>query len=219
MKDSGVEWLGEVPEHWDVVPLLKKISSIVDYRGRTPQKVEDGIFLLTARNIGKGKIDYECAQEYTTEADYREIVKRGKPVVGHVVFTTEAPLGHVANLDRDDIAIAQRVIKFDGLAKTLDNTFLKYFILSSFFQAQLYSYATGSTALGIKVEKLVYLRLVLPPYSEQQIIVRYLEEQVRNITRIIDAVRSSIDILRERRSALITAAVTGQIDVREAAIE
>lgn len=80
MKDSGVEWLGKVPAHWRVIPFLKCMSSVVDYRGRTPEKVDDGVFLLTARNIGAGRLNYLSSMEYTTEQDYREIIKRGTAV-------------------------------------------------------------------------------------------------------------------------------------------
>ncbi|MDN6315786.1 MAG: hypothetical protein L0J56_10950, partial [Halomonas sp.] len=61
MKDSGVEWLGDVPAHWEVGGLTKFIGPIVDYRGRTPEKIDDGIFLVTAKNIRNGRIDYEVS--------------------------------------------------------------------------------------------------------------------------------------------------------------
>lgn len=112
MKDSGVEWIGEIPEHWSIVPLTKQLESIVDYRGKTPEKVDDGIFLVTARNIKNGMIDYSISSEYVKAEDYNEIMRRGIPQIGDVLFTTEAPLGQVANVDRTDIALAQRIIKF-----------------------------------------------------------------------------------------------------------
>ncbi|QFY89803.1 restriction endonuclease subunit S [Magnetovirga frankeli] len=217
MKDSGVEWLGEVPEHWSVIPFRKCMSSIVDYRGRTPEKVDDGVFLLTARNIGEGCINYDASQEYTTEEDYREILKRGVPKVGDVVFTTEAPLGHVASLDRDDIAIAQRVIKFNGNEDIVDNQFLMYSMLSNYFQSQIYSYATGSTALGLKAERMVYLRLVIPPIEEQRKLIELVKKSIRAIDALIAKTENSVNLLLEHRSALITATVTGQIDVRDVA--
>lgn len=59
MKDSGVEWLGEIPEHWEIKPFTKYVTERADYRGKTPTKVPSGIFLVTARNIRMGWIDYE----------------------------------------------------------------------------------------------------------------------------------------------------------------
>ena len=57
MKDSGVEWIGEIPESWEVKPMLREIETIVDYRGKTPEKVAEGTLLVTARNIKDGRID------------------------------------------------------------------------------------------------------------------------------------------------------------------
>jgi len=87
-------------------------------------------------------------------------------------------------------------------------------MLSDYFQAQINSYATGSTALGLKAERMVYLKLVVPPVAEQQHIVDIVEEKTSKIDELIVRTELSINLLKERRSALITAAVTGQIDVR-----
>lgn len=153
MKDSGVEWIGKIPKDWEIVPLTKQLDSIVDYRGKTPEKTEEGTFLVTAKNIKDGKICYELSKEYVREADYEEIMHRGIPQIGDILFTTEAPLGQVANVDRTDIALAQRIIKFRALS-TVNNYYLKYWMLNEGFQQFLHSLSTGSTATGIKSSKL-----------------------------------------------------------------
>jgi type I restriction enzyme S subunit len=214
MKDSGVEWLGEVPEHWGVCRITHHLKSLVDYRGRTPQKDDNGVFLVTAKNIRNGLIDYEASQEYITEEAYQEVMQRGHPEVGDVVFTTEAPLGQVANLDRNDIALAQRVIKFCGENSVVDNYFLKYWIMGNVCQSELQSLATGSTALGIKGSKINQLSFCLPPFAEQQKIVDWLNKQNANLDKLVEQANRGIKLLQERRSALISAAVTGKIDVR-----
>lgn len=215
LKPSGIEWLGDVPEHWRVAGFTKFIISRVDYRGRTPEKTDSGVFLVTARNIKNGKIDYEAAREYITEESYQDIMLRGKPEIGDVLFTTEAPLGEVAEVDRTDVGLAQRIIKFRGHPRHLRNDFLKYFILSEAFQQGLYSYASGSTALGIKAERFIHLRQLLPTLAEQQAIVAHLEEKCGKIDQLKAKAERAIELLKERRSALISAAVTGKIDVRD----
>ncbi|WP_286862790.1 MULTISPECIES: restriction endonuclease subunit S [Acinetobacter] len=214
MKDSGVEWLGEVPEHWIVAGFKKYLSSIVDYRGKTPEKVDEGIFLVTARNIKKGKIDYSLSQEYVSDNDYDQIMSRGSPLIGDVLFTTEAPLGEVSQVDRTDIALAQRIIKFRGQDNVLDNTFLKFFMMSTSFQDSLMTFASGSTALGIKAERLGYLKQLIPPLNEQQEIVKHIEKCVHQFDGLEKKMRDAISLMQERRTALISAAVTGKIDVR-----
>lgn len=175
LRDSGVKWLGEVPEHWIVAGFKKYLNSIVDYRGKTPEKHDSGVFLVTARNIKSGVINYGASQEYISEDDYESVMCRGKPKIGDLLFTTEAPLGEVASVDREDIALAQRVIKFDGQPGILNNFYLKYLIMSMQFQQSLMMFSSGSTAPGIKAERLVYLRSLIPPLSEQLEIVDYIE--------------------------------------------
>ena len=218
MKPSGIEWLGDVPEGWEVGGMTKYISSLVDYRGRTPTKVDEGVFLLTARNIRGGKLDYITSQEFIPESEYEDVMRRGKPEVGDVLFTTEAPLGQVANIDRTDVALAQRVIKFRGQAGILDNYFLKYWLIGSFAQADMERLATGSTALGLKGSKVVQLRLCLPPINEQVAIVTFLDAELAKFDTLTAEAQRAIDLLQERRTALISAAVTGQIDVRESVV-
>ncbi|ENO7551881.1 restriction endonuclease subunit S [Klebsiella quasipneumoniae] len=215
MKDSGVEWLGEVPAHWIVSGFKKYLSSIVDYRGKTPNKTDDGILLVTARNIKKGELDYTLSQEFIAPSDYKEVMSRGLPDIGDVLFTTEAPLGEVANVDRIDIALAQRIIKLKGMTSRLDNYYFKYFIMSSAFQQSLNLYSSGSTAQGIKAERFVYLRKLLPPINEQMEIVRFLDKEISKIDILVEQHFVMLSLLQERRTALISAAVTGKIDVRD----
>lgn len=217
MKDSGVAWLGEVPAHWEIVGLTKYIQSVIDYRGRTPTKVDEGVFLVTAKNIRNGAIDYDASQEYISADEYNDVMRRGIPEIGDVLFTTEAPLGQVAQVDRTDIALAQRVIKFRGDAAILDNSFLKYWVMGSHCQFNLETLATGSTALGIKGSKVGQVRLCLPPFDEQPTIAAFLDTEISRLNALTAAATRGIALLKERRSALISAAVTGKIDVRHLA--
>ena len=214
-KDSGVEWLGKIPRHWQCAGFTKFISSQVDYRGKTPEKVQEGVFLVTAKNIKDGTINYELSKEYVRDDQYAEIMSRGRPEIGDLLFTTEAPLGEVANIDRTDIALAQRVIKFRGEVAQLDNYFARYWFMSSPFQDHLKSLATGSTALGIKASKLFELRIALPPLEEQVAIRNFLDKRLQALAATEAKITEAIESLQEYRTALITAAVTGQIDVRD----
>ena len=215
MKDSGIEWLGEIPGHWEVKPLTKYLESIADFRGRTPAKIDDGLFLVTARNIKNGRIDYEISKEYVDFDDAQSLLDRGRPKIGDVLFTTEVPLGEVANIDREDIALAQRIIKFRGKKDILNNFFLKFWLLSDAFQQDLYTYATGSTALGIKASKLNKLLLVLPSYKEQTAIVAHIEKESARIDAKITKTKKLIELFKEYRTALISEVVTGKIKITD----
>ena len=167
---------------------LEKECDYVDYRGKTPKKVSTGIFLVTAKNIKLGYIDYECSKEYIAENDYNEVMHRGKVKLGDVLITTEAPCGNVAQIDNENVALAQRVIKYSSKGR-LNNTFLKYYFLSDLFRTIINEKATGSTVKGIKGSVL----------HKQKVIVTSLEEQ----QKIADCL-SSLDSLIQTQQKVVT---------------
>ena len=150
------------------------LADYVDYRGKTPKKVESGILLVTAKNIKQGYLDYSVSQEFIEPSDFDEVMRRGKVELNDVLITTEAPLGNVASVDRVDIALAQRVIKYRGKENLLDNLFLKQKFLSESFQEILQSKATGGTVQGIKGSVLHQIPLVVPSKPEQTKIANFL---------------------------------------------
>jgi type I restriction enzyme S subunit len=216
VRDSGIPWVGKMPVGWEYLPLTKYMAHQADYRGKTPEKTPDGVFLVTTRNIRDGRIDYDASREFIGEQNYADVMSRGIPEVGDLLFTMEAPLGEVANVDKAHVALAQRIIKWRPKAGVFDPYFLKYSIMSGYFQCQVQSEATGSTAVGIKASKLHKLRVLHPPLDEQRSIVKHIDRVTGLIAAVSQRLVESIDLLRERRTALISAAVTGAIDVRSA---
>ena len=215
LKPSGLDWLGDIPAHWEVLPFTKYVAEKSDYRGKTPDKQPDGVFLVTARNVRMGIIDYESSQEFIAEEDYDEVMRRGLPKKGDILFTTEAPLGNVALVDREDIALAQRIIRFRMSPTHYDSTFVLFAMMSDHFQVQLKSLSTGSTAEGLKASKLPLLRLIAPSLPEQTAIAAYLDTETAKLDALVEKVEVAVERLQEYRTALITAAVTGKIDVRK----
>lgn len=210
---TGHAFVPALPVGWQWGGLTKYIGAVVDYRGKTPEKVENGVLLVTARNIRDGLLNYEASAEYVRPEAYAEIMRRGRPLVGDVLFTTEAPLGQVANIDRDDIALAQRIVKFRGIEGVLNNYFLKYWLMGDAVQATLATLATGSTAEGIKASKLGQIPLAVPPFSEQAEIVAYLDKRRDEFDSASRHVAEHTERLREYRSSLISAAVSGHLSI------
>ena len=213
MKPSDIEWIGDIAEGWEVTPLTKQLDSIIDYRGKTPKKVDEGVFLVTAKNIKDGKINYEASKEFVLLEEYEEIMHRGRPEIGDVLLTTEAPLGEVANVDRTDIALAQRIIKFRACNGKLDNYYLKYWLMSRGLNSFLLSLSTGSTATGIKASRLFMLPIVLPSTPEQKAIVEYLDNKCLEIDNVINIKLSLVDKLTNYKKSLIYECVTGKREV------
>ena len=128
------------------------LEQIIDYRGKTPIKVKEGIPLITAKNIKKGYINEE-PREYIEIKNYEKWMTRGIPEKGDIAITTEAPLGNVAQLNFENkFALAQRIITLTDIK--LNKKYLFFSLLTPYFQIQLKKYSTGSTVEGIKSKSL-----------------------------------------------------------------
>lgn len=162
---------------------IAEVTSYVDYRGKTPVKSKDGVFLITAKNIKMGYIDYNASKEYIPRDQYSAVMSRGIPQLGDVLITTEAPCGNVAQIDKVDVALAQRVIKYRGDKNKINNTFLKYVFLSPVFQSKLKKNSTGGIVGGIKGSVLHHMSIKYPDdITEQQKIAGCLSEVDTMIT-------------------------------------
>lgn len=165
----------DVPESWTMVE-LNQLFDFVDYRGKTPNKISEGIFLITASNIKQAYMDY-TRKEYISREEYEGRKSRGITQKGDLLFTTEAPMGNAALCDLDECSCGQRIITFKEYTHdTVFPALFMYFILSPQFQQQLLDNCTGTTAKGIKADKLKHFLLPLPPLAEQKRIVAKLEE-------------------------------------------
>ena len=155
----------QFPSHWQLLPLSEAVDALIDYRGKTPRKTNHGVPLVTAKIVKGGTI--LPATEYIAEEDYDSWMVRGLPKAGDVVVTTEAPLGEVAQLANENVALAQRIVTLRGAEGLLQNDYLRYVMQGAYIQGQLESRATGSTVKGIKQSELRKIILPIPPEHEQ----------------------------------------------------
>ena len=143
------------------------LERLIDYRGKTPKKSDKGIMTLSAKSVRDGYIDYSQCY-YISPDEYKKFMVRGFPKIGDVLLTTEAPLGVVARLDRDDVAIAQRLLTLRGKAGILDTGYLYYYLKSAVGQAKLKEKETGTTVTGIKQAEFRKILIDIPDIKEQQ---------------------------------------------------
>lgn len=150
------------------------LESIIDYRGKTPRKSETGIVTLSAKSVRDGYIDY--SQGYCiSEEEYKRFMVRGFPKIGDVLLTTEAPLGVLARLDRENIAIAQRLLTLRGKEGVLDTGYLYYYLKSPIGQAKLKERESGTTVTGIKQAEFRKILIVIPEIKVQKKIASIME--------------------------------------------
>ena len=197
----------------EVLPLRRVVDQFVDYRGATPEKSEMGVPLVTATNVKGGRIDLLLGEQFVSEDTYVTWMRRGFPEVGDVLITTEAPLGEVAAIVEPKVALAQRLILLKPNAARVSSTYLRLCLLSSRAQADLLSRASGSTVWGIRADRLRDVRVPVPDRDLQNVIVGAVtqaEGQCRSAQALVER---QIELLYERRQALIAAAVTGQLPI------
>ena len=143
------------------------LESLIDYRGKTPLKSETGIMTLSAKSVRNGYIDYSRCY-YISYNEYKKFMVRGFPKIGDVLLTTEAPLGMVARLDRDNVAIAQRLLTLRGKEGSLDTGYLYYYLKSDIGQAKLREKETGTTVTGIKQAEFRKILIDIPDIDVQK---------------------------------------------------
>jgi type I restriction enzyme S subunit len=215
MKPSGVQWLGNVPAHWEIGP-IKRHWTIIDCKHITPLFVDGGIPLASIREVQERWVDLENAKS-TTESFYLQLIEGGrKPRPGDLIFSRNATVGEVAqvNADHPPFAMGQDVVLLRRQDPRMSPDFLQHAIRSPVVTRQIDTLMIGSTFKRINVEEVRSLMIPWPPPSEQSEIARALDHSLGEINALRAEAERAISLLQERRTALISAAVTGQIDVR-----
>lgn len=184
----------------------------IDYRGKTPIKTASGIRLITAKNVKMGYLQ-EAPMEFIAEDGYASWMTRGIPRKGDVLFTTEAPLANVAQLDTDEkVAFAQRIIIMQPDKARLDSTFLKYLLLSEPIQESIRIHGTGATVQGIKASLLRLIEISFPEsLRQQELIVRRLNALVDETKRFTHIYERKLAALEELKKSLLHQAFNGEL--------
>lgn len=214
MKDSGVEWLGEVPAHWDI-KRLKNTASIIDCRNKTPEYFDDGeYFVVRTTNVKNQSLNMDGAL-FTDEQNFRIWTQRGVPPVGSILFTREAPAGEVCLVPEElKFCLGQRMMNF--ICNDLEYTdFLFDFLVSDCLEKYIQSVSHGSTVSHLRVEQVENIPVLIPPPNEAKQIHTELSVKKLEFLRLTQKAEEAIQLMQERRTALISAAVTGKIDVRD----
>ncbi len=217
MKDSGVEWLGEVPAHWKIASLKYLVSKpIIDGPHVTPTKHDDGVPFVSAEAISKGFIDFEKIWGYISEKDHETYSKRYSPEVGDIFMVKlGATTGAVAIVETDDIFSIWVPIAAIRINKKIPSRYFFYLLQSSNVRDAIQLSWTFGTQQTLGLGTLSNLSLPVPSVDECAEIIEAIESKIPILDNSILKSERSIALLQERRTALISAAVTGKIDVRD----
>lgn len=220
MKNSGIEWLGEMPAHWHLKRIKDVCDEIVDCKNRTPDKHDDGEYLVVRTScVRDGKFDASPGY-YTDKDSFEEWTRKGRPQAGDILFTREAPAGE-ACIAPENIAfcLGQRMMYL----RPNQSQISPYFLLNVIYGPMVKSYidrkSKGSTVGHLRVGEVGEPSILVPPQEEQVEITRNLVDLESKFDTLAMEAHRAINLLKERRVALISAAVTGKIDVRGAVQE
>ena len=154
---------------------LQNLCTFIDYRGKTPEKVESGLPFITAKNIRMHRMSFDTL-EYISKETYDRVMTRGFPQIGDVVFTTEAPLGNVCRIPfiETEFYIGQRIITMQ--TERLEPAYLEYALSSDEFKRKIAEKSSGSTVTGIRSKLLEQLTIPVPPRSLQERFAAFVEQ-------------------------------------------
>lgn len=192
---------------------LGEVYNFIDYRGKTPNKINEGVPLVTARNIRMGYLDY-AVRDFISQTEYKTRQSRGIARKGDILFTTEAPLGFVALADLEEFSTGQRVITFQqykGSEQHLLNEFYFYYFQANGFQGEIRKQATGATAQGIKASRLREIPVAVVPYTEQQSIVKRLDILAEKTKSLEQHYTRQIADCSEMRQSVLREAFEGRL--------
>lgn len=196
IKARFVEMFGEkYPED-----TLLNLCNIIDYRGKTPEKVEYGLPFITAKNVKMHHMTLE-PREYISKETYDKVMVRGFPKEGDVVFTTEAPLGNVCRIPHFDTAfyIGQRIVTMQ--TDIVNPTYLEYALSDEEFVRKYMGKSSGSTVTGIRVRLLEQLTIPVPPRALQDefsIFVDQIDKSKATVQKALDETQLLFDSLMQK---------------------
>lgn len=218
MKDSGFEWIGEIPEHWSVGKTIYGLEMpITDGPHETPQLYSDGVPFVSAEAVscGNGKIDFDHIRGYISEEYYDECCKKYIPQINDIyMIKSGATTGKVAIVDTErKFTIWSPLAVFRCAESKCHYKYLFYFLQSNAYQKQLEAKWSFGTQQNIGMRTLERLIVCFPGINEQKSIAEYLDTCCNETDHMISANEATIQKLKEYRQSIIYEAVTGKIEV------
>lgn len=216
MKDSGVEWLGEVPEHWSLCSIKYLCREITDGAHISPDLKEGIYHFVSIKDIKNGEINFDDSL-LTSEESYHYLVKTGcMPFEGDILFSKDGTIGQTAiTPPNKDFVVASSLIIIRPNLEKVSSEYLDLMLQSSLVKEQVESFVKGAALRRLSIQNLLKVFGLRPPLNEQKKIAEYVNFQLSKFSTLEDKAQKQVQLLQERKTALISAAVTGKIDVRD----
>ncbi|WP_083004139.1 restriction endonuclease subunit S [Halomonas sp. GT] len=212
-KDSGVDWLREVPVHWAISALSRVLKCpVTDGPHSTPVFVDEGVPFLSVDGIQDGELFFDSCRYISTE-DHKEFSKKASPRIDDILMGKAASVGKIARVKTDvefSIWSPLALIRIDQL-KALPE-FCEYALKAEESQYQISQKSNSNTQLNIGMKDIPKLRVCFPPLDEQNLIAIFLDHETARIDALVEEQQRLIALLKEKRQAVISHAVTKGLD-------
>lgn len=218
LEPSGVEWLGDIPEHWEVVALKRVLRQLVDCEHKTAPSVDESDYrVVRTTAVRDGQLRWSGTY-CTTEEAFQIWTQRAVPEPGDVIFTREAPAGEACLVPEESkLCLGQRTVLMKLRLEEYDAQFLVHMIYAGPPRLRIQLASQGSTVGHFNMDDIGWMKVLVPPLAEQRSIVAAIRGDTLNLVKAAERAESEIDLLREYRTRLVADVVTGKLDVREAA--
>ncbi|TVT95146.1 restriction endonuclease subunit S [Haloferax volcanii] len=212
---KNIDWLTSVPEEFEETRLKYVTDSIIDSEHKTAPEKEGEYRIIRTTDVRDGKIKTETAKT-TTEEVYEEWTSRATPEPGDLIFTREAPAGEVGVIkDGPNVLLGQRTVLLKFSEEKIRPEYLNYYLQTDIVDWFIQRSSQGSTVEHLNVSDLKEMPILLPNLDVQDSVIAEMNRTENVSENVIDSLQRIQSLLEEKRQALITAAVTGQIDVTE----
>ena len=219
LKPSGVEWLGDVPEHWERCRLRNVVSVVTTgSRGWSSYASDTGPLFIRVANLSRGSLELRFDDTVRLDLPETSEVARTRIQAGDLLVSVTAYIGSVgiAPNEFEEAYVSQHVARCQPLPGSYSR-WLGYVLLSTVGQTHGQISLYGGTKDGLSLDDVKNYQILLPPLDEQVAIVEYIDKATAGIDSSIVRARQQIDLVKEYRTRLIADMVTGKLDVREVA--
>lgn len=209
IKDSGIEWIGEIPDDWKIFHFKYIVKEKIDNRGRTPEIDENdiGIPIIELDAIGNKNPDVEKASKFISEESYKKYIRKGLKS-GDVLFGTVGSIGKCSIVPNEfNYCIAQNIVGY-RFNNDQDSLFWYYYFKSEPFKHMYMQFNKGNIQNSIKISNMERGVLVIPPLKEQQRIANFLDEKCGEIDSLTKDIQEQIATLEKYKKSVITETVT-----------
>lgn len=216
MKDSGIEWIGEIPAHWDVKRFKDECSKIGDIDHYMPDSTDEGIpYIMTGDFIGdENNIDFVNCKRISRE-DYIRLSKKMKPMYGDILLARYATIGTVRIVDIHEEFLVSYACAIIRIKESSYSKYIYYYLKSNTYSEEIFQYIKTNTQANVGIDSIGRAKVPVPPIEEQKQISEFLDKKCHEINLVLRDKEKQLLKIQQHKKSLIYEYVTGKKRVKE----